>query len=258
MTDLPDALRLRNLQKSFDKKAVDGLDLTIKPGEVYALLGANGAGKTTTLRMVAGLLQPDAGEIFVDGIDARKNPIAAKSRIAWLPDEPLLYDKLTPLEYLEFVAGLWGMRAEKAGPRAENLLRRLNLWEQRNQRCEGFSRGKQQKTAIGRALMTEPKLLMLDEPSLGLAPFLVAEIFQIISTISRDEGLSVLLVEQNAVAALDIVSHGYLIENGRIVMHDSTEALKRNPDIQEFYLGGAKGKDFRDIKHYSRRKRWLT
>ncbi len=108
MTEKPDALRLRNLQKSFGKKAVDGLDLTIRPGEFYALLGANGAGKTTTLRMVAGLLQPDAGEIFVDGIDVRKNPIEAKRRIAWLPDEPLLYDKLSPLEYLEFVAGSVG------------------------------------------------------------------------------------------------------------------------------------------------------
>lgn len=99
---------------------------------------------------------------------------------------------------------------------------------------------------------------MLDEPSLGLAPFLVAEIFQILGRINRDEGLSILLVEQNAIAALEIVSHGYLIESGRIVMHDSAAALKKNPDIQEFYLGGAQNKNFRDIKHYSRRKRWLT
>jgi branched-chain amino acid transport system ATP-binding protein len=106
--------------------------------------------------------------------------------------------------------------------------------------------------------MTQPKLLMLDEPSLGLAPFLVAEIFQIIRQINKDEGLSVLLVEQNAVAALEIVSHGYLIESGRVVMHDTAEALKRNPDIQEFYLGGAKGHNLHDVKHYRRRKRWLT
>ncbi len=112
--------------------------------------------------------------------------------------------------------------------------------------------------AIGRALRTQPKLLMLDEPSLGLAPFLVAEIFEIIRTINKNDGLSVLLVEQNAVAALEIVSHGYLIDSGRIVMHDSAEALKRNPDIREFYLGGGKARDFHAIKHYRRRKRWLT
>lgn len=106
--------------------------------------------------------------------------------------------------------------------------------------------------------MTQPKLLMLDEPSLGLAPFLVAEIFEIVQDINKKEGLSVLLVEQNAIAALEVVSHGYLIENGRIVMHDSAEAMKKNPDIQEFYLGGAEGRNFHEIKHYRRRKRWLT
>lgn len=112
--------------------------------------------------------------------------------------------------------------------------------------------------AIGRGLMTQPRLLMLDEPSLGLAPFLVAEIFAIIRRINAEDGLSVLLVEQNAIAALDVVSHGYLIENGRIVMHDTAEAMKANSDIQEFYLGGGEGKSFHDIKHYRRRKRWLS
>ena len=112
--------------------------------------------------------------------------------------------------------------------------------------------------AIGRALMTQPRLLMLDEPSLGLAPFLVAEIFSIIKKINKVHGLSVLLVEQNALAALEIVSDGYLIENGRVVMHDTAQALKSNSDIQEFYLGAGSATNFHDIKHYSRRKRWLS
>ncbi len=112
--------------------------------------------------------------------------------------------------------------------------------------------------AIGRALMTQPSLLMLDEPSLGLAPFLVAEIFGIIQRVNREHGLSVLLVEQNAMAALEVVSHGYLIERGRIVMHDTAQALKENSDIQEFYLGGGQAKNFHEIKHYRRRKRWLS
>jgi branched-chain amino acid transport system ATP-binding protein len=112
--------------------------------------------------------------------------------------------------------------------------------------------------AIGRALVTQPSLLMLDEPSLGLAPFLVEEIFGILQKINHEEGLSVLLVEQNALAALEIVSEGYLIENGRVVMHGTAEALKSNSDIQEFYLGGGEGTDFHNVKHYSRRKRWLS
>ena len=132
------------------------------------------------------------------------------------------------------------------------------LAERKNSQAGYLSGGEQQMLAIGRALMTQPRLLMLDEPSLGLAPFLVAEIFSIIKKINKEEKLSVLLVEQNALAALEIVSDGYLIENGRVVMHDTAQALKANSDIQEFYLGGGSGTNFHDIKHYSRRKRWLS
>ena len=123
-----DALVVTGLSKSFGKPAVDNLDLTVRAGEFYALLGANGAGKTTTLRMIVGLLKPDAGAISVFGVDARADPARAKQMIAWAPDEPLLYDRLTPMEYLEFVAGLWGVEAKTARTSAETLLKWLGLW----------------------------------------------------------------------------------------------------------------------------------
>lgn len=129
------ALAVRGLSKTFDRKAVDDISLTIKAGEFYALLGPNGAGKTTCLRMVAGLLEPDAGEIHIFGVDARKDPRAAKRILAWLPDEPMLYEKLTAWEYLEFIAGLWGLAPKPARQRAEELLERLQLTQQRHQRC---------------------------------------------------------------------------------------------------------------------------
>ena len=162
------ALALRGLCKSFKRPAVDQLDLTVHPGEIYALLGQNGAGKTTTLRMVAGLLRPDAGAISVFGLDARDRPLEAKRIIAWLPDDPMLYDKLTPLEYLEFVAGLWQVEPGLARQRGEELLHYLGLWDQRCERCEGFSRGMKQKAALAGALIHDPRLLILDEPLTGL------------------------------------------------------------------------------------------
>jgi len=164
----PLALRLVALTKRFAAPAVDGLDLQVRAGEFYALLGPNGAGKSTTLRMVAGLLPPDSGSVEVFGIDALRSPIDAKRIVAWLPDEPLLYDKLDPLEYLEFVAGLWGCEPRRAKAAAEGLLSDLGLWPHRFERCEGFSRGMKQKVALAGALVHEPKLLMLDEPLTGL------------------------------------------------------------------------------------------
>src|ERR1700677_3327203 len=162
------ALELKDLCKRIGRPAVDRLDLTVGAGEFYALLGPNGAGKTTTLRMVAGLLPADSGAIEVFGVDARRRPIEAKRLIAWLPDEPLLYDKLDPLEYLEFVAGLWGAEPRRARELADELLETLGLWEHRRERCEGFSRGMKQKLALAGALVHEPRLLMLDEAVTGL------------------------------------------------------------------------------------------
>src|ERR1700683_16372 len=146
------ALEIKSLRKRFERPAVDGLDLRVRAGEFYMLLGPNGAGKTTTLRMVSGLLRPDAGAISVFGIDARADPVAAKRVMGWLSDEPMIYDKLTPLEYLEFVAGLWGVEPSIAEERARSLIRLLGLETQANERCEGFSRGMRQKVALAGAL----------------------------------------------------------------------------------------------------------
>jgi len=161
-------LLVRNLTKIFRRPVISGLDLTVAPGEFYALLGPNGAGKTTTLRMIAGLLKPDDGTISVDGIDVAKNPLGAKAVMAWLPDEPLLYDRLTPLEYLGFVAGLWRVDPALAKARAEEWLEIFGLWAHRHERCEGFSRGMKQKVVLAGALIHEPKLFILDEPLTGL------------------------------------------------------------------------------------------
>jgi len=165
---MTEALRIRGLAKAFDKPVITGLDLDIAAGQLYALLGPNGAGKTTTLRMVTGLTRPDAGSIEIFGVNALADPIGAKAITAWLPDEPMLYDKLSPLEYLAFVAGLWRMDPQVASEEAERLLHWLDLWEQRDTRCEGFSRGMKQKVALAAALIHDPKLLILDEPLTGL------------------------------------------------------------------------------------------
>ena len=162
------ALEVQGLKKRFERPAVDDLSLIVKAGEFYSLLGPNGAGKTTTLRMVAGLLQPDGGDISIFGIDARAEPVAAKQIVAWVSDEPMIYDKLTPFEYLEFVAGLWGINAAVAEGSARSLLDWLGLTPHAHERCEGFSKGMRQKVALAGALVHEPKLIILDEPLTGL------------------------------------------------------------------------------------------
>jgi ABC-2 type transport system ATP-binding protein len=164
----PIALNIRGLSKRFDRPAVDALDLTVYGGEFYALVGPNGAGKTTTLRMAVGLLRPDAGTIAIGSIDALANPVAAKQVTAWLSDEPMIYDKLTPFEYLEFVAGLWRIDAGDAERRARELIGWLGLEPHAHERCEGFSKGMKQKVALAGALVHDPRLIVLDEPLTGL------------------------------------------------------------------------------------------
>jgi ABC-2 type transport system ATP-binding protein len=162
------AVDIRGLCKRFDRPAVDRLDLRVRAGEFYALLGPNGAGKTTTLKMVAGLLRPDSGSISILGIDALADPVAAKRVMAWISDEPMIYDKLTPIEYLAFIGGLWGIDAAATEARAHDLLEWLDLGGHAHERCEGFSKGMRQKVALAGALVHDPRVIILDEPLTGL------------------------------------------------------------------------------------------
>jgi ABC-2 type transport system ATP-binding protein len=212
---LPPALSLRGLAKTFRTPAVDDLTLTVRAGELYALLGPNGAGKTTTLRMVAGLLKPDAGEIAVFGVDALADPIAAKRMIAWAPDEPMLYDRLTPMEYLEFVAGLWSVEPRLARERAEQLLRLLGLWDDRTRRCEGFSRGMKQKTALAGALIHDPKLLILDEPLTGLDAAMARQVKDLLQARTRD-GATVILTTHILEVAERMADRIGVLQRGRL------------------------------------------
>jgi branched-chain amino acid transport system ATP-binding protein len=268
MTENPteEVLTLNNVEVVYDyvSLAIKGVSLAVPKGGMVALLGANGAGKSTTLKSISGLLAAERGEVRRGEVKFQDRNISGlmpqdrvKLGIAHVLEGRRVFEHLTPDENL-IAASAVRSRQDAARNKDRVYSYFPRLFERRSSAAGYLSGGEQQMLAIGRALMTQPKLLMLDEPSLGLAPFLVSEIFQILSRINREEGLSVLLVEQNAIAALEIVSHGYLIESGRIVMHDTAEALKKNPDIQEFYLGGAENKNFRDIKHYRRRKRWLT
>lgn len=219
---MTNALAVRGLTKKFgDKTAVDALDLEIRAGELYALLGPNGAGKTTTLRMVAGLLRPDAGSIHVFGVDAVADPIAAKRLTAWLPDEPALYDKLTAWEYLEFIAGLWGIDAKAAAPRAEELLKFLGLWDNRDERTEGFSRGMKQKTALAGALIHDPKLLMLDEPLTGLDAAVARQVKDLLQQRTRSGGTVILTthildVAERVADRIGIIQGGTLLAEGTL------------------------------------------
>ncbi len=225
--DCPDdsAVALRGLRKSFAKVAVDNLDLTVRPGELYALLGPNGAGKTTTLRMTAGLLKPDAGSIRIFGIDAIADPVAAKRITAWLPDEPMLYDKLTPIEYLEFVAGLWSVDPRQAEREAGELLRALDLWAHRNERCEGFSRGMKQKVALAGALIHAPRLIMLDEPLTGIDAGIARQVKELLMARVR-AGAAIILTTHILEVAERLADRIGIVSRGRVMAEGTFEELK--------------------------------
>jgi ABC-2 type transport system ATP-binding protein len=220
MTPSP-ALALSGLRKSFGRPAVDGLDLTVRRGELYALLGPNGAGKTTTLRMVAGLLAPDAGRIEVLGVDLAQDAAQAKRRMAYLPDDPMLYGKLKPSEYLEFVAGLWGVDAATAEPRARQLLAWLDLEKHAHELTEGFSRGMKQKLALAGALIHAPELLILDEPLTGLDAGAARQVKDLLLSHVADGGTVILTthileVAERLAQRIGIIQHGRLVAQGTL------------------------------------------
>ena len=226
MNSEPPALRLRGLTKRFDRLAVDALDLTVHAGEFYALVGPNGAGKTTTLRMVTGLLKPDAGAVAIFGIDALTDAVAAKQMMAWVSDEPMIYDKLTPLEYLEFVAGLWGIAPKTAQDNALELLASLGLEPHMNERCEGFSKGMRQKVALAGALVHDPRLIILDEPLTGLDALSARHVKGLLGDRVR-AGCTVIMTTHILEVAERMADRIGVIASGRLVAEGTLGELRR-------------------------------
>lgn len=237
------ALSICGLRKSFTRQrpAVDGLSLTIKRGEFYALLGPNGAGKTTTLRMVAGLLKPDAGAVSICGIDALASPIDAKTVMAWVPDEPLIYDKLDPLEYLEFVAGLWAMDAAKAEAEAKRLIDILGLSAHASTRCQGLSKGMRQKVALAGALIHDPQLIILDEPLTGLD---AASARQVKAVLKERVGAGatvimtthILDVAERMAERIGVIAEGRLIAEGTLAELSAKAGGQDCGTLEEIFL----------------------
>ena len=226
MPDPVAALELRGLKKRFDRPAVDGLDLTVRGGEFYALLGPNGAGKTTTLRMVAGLLEPDAGEISIFGVDARRDPVAAKRLVAWVSDEPMIYEKLTPFEYLEFVAGLWSLDAATAEAQARALFDWLGLAPHAHERCQGFSKGMRQKVALAGALVHDPRLIILDEPLTGLDAGSARQVKEVFAERVR-QGVTVIMTTHILEVAERMAERIGVLARGRLIAEGTLDELRR-------------------------------
>lgn len=245
-----------------------GLSLEVREQQIVALLGTNGAGKSTTLKAISGLLEPEDGRVSDGTIEFLGEPIhqrraeeIVRGGIFQVMEGRRVFEHLTVEENLLAGAYTRGDRKQVKNDvdRAYGYFPRLG---QRRRQAAGYlSGGEQQMLAIARALMARPKLMLLDEPSLGLAPLVVREIFEVIERINRDESVTVLLVEQNAALALSVADYGYVMEGGRVVLAGKPAVLEQNADVREFYLGltevGGR-KSYRDIKHYKRRKRWLS
>ena len=263
-------LAINNIEVVYDRVilVLKGVSIGVGKGSITTLLGANGAGKTTTLKAISGVLRSERGEVTkgtiqlddrrIDGMRAHD---VARLGLVQVFEGRRVFENLTAEENL-----IAGGHVQKDGGAVKQGIELVysyfpKLKERRHQLSGYLSGGEQQMLAIGRALMSRPRVVLLDEPSLGLAPMLVEEIFGIVGRLVKQEKLSVLLVEQNAAMALAVADHGYVMENGRIVLEGPADKLRDNSDIKEFYLGlneGGARKSYRDTKHYKRRKRWLS
>ena len=263
-------LELTNVEVRYDEVilVLKGLSLSVSEGKITTLLGPNGAGKTTTLKAISGLLEPDNGRVSDGAIVFREQEIhrldaseIVRQGIFQVMEGRRVFEHLNVEENL--LAGAYTRRDRgKVRPDIERVFEYFpRLGERAKQHAGYLSGGEQQMLAVGRALMARPKLMLLDEPSLGLAPLLVRTIFDGLERINREEGTTILVVEQNARIALSIADFGYVMEGGRVVLEGTADSLRENADVKEFYLGlteVGQRRSYRDVKHYRRRKRWLS
>ena len=259
-------LAVRNIEVVYDKVilVLRGLSIDVPKGAIVALLGANGAGKSTTLKAISGLLKTEEGEITrggimfdgerIDGIDPDK--IVRRGIFQVMEGRRIIAD-MTTLENLRL--GAFTRSDGEVSADIDMVFKYFPRLKERTGLAGYLSGGEQQMLAIGRAMMARPKMILMDEPSMGLSPLLVKEVFAIIRQINRDLGVTILLVEQNARAALSVANHGYIMEQGKVVLDGTADELRDNEDVKEFYLGGAgdQRKSFKNLKSFKRRKRWL-
>jgi branched-chain amino acid transport system ATP-binding protein len=263
-------LVVNNIEVIYDHVilVLKGVSLTVPQGGIVALLGANGAGKSTTLKAISGLLRTERGDVTKGSIELGGQPIhcrhpseIVRRGVVQVMEGRRVFEHLTVEENL--LTGAYTRRHDHSIRRDLDRVYGYfpRLTHRRHVRAGYISGGEQQMLAIGRALMARPTLMLLDEPSMGLAPMLVAEIFEIVSRLNREEQVAVLLAEQNATMALRFARYGYVMETGRIVLDGDAQTISDNEDIKEFYLGltgVGQRKSYRDVKHYKRRKRWLS
>lgn len=265
------ALAIENIEVVYNHsvQALRGLSIEVPAGKIVALLGSNGAGKSTTLKAASGILGYEKGELpsgqirfYGEDIAGRAAHTLARQGLAHVREGRHIFADLTVEENL--IAACNALKGRDDGPQDIEVVFKYfpRLLERRKQIAGYLSGGEQQMLAIGRAIIGKPRLILLDEPSLGLAPLVVEDIFSIIARINKEQNVAILVVEQNARVALGVAHYGYIMENGRIVISGPTEKLTNDPDVQRFYLGaGEEGEahvSFKDIKHYKRRKRWLS